>query len=52
MDFLSQHIIAPSGQHLKLLEFLAIVVYSIHLPYIAMVIGSTGIAMWLTFSGP
>jgi cytochrome c len=50
MDFLSQHIIAPSGQHLKLLEFLAIVVYSIHLPYIAMVIGSTAIALWLTFS--
>jgi len=50
MDFLSQHIIAPSGQHLKLLEFLAIVIYTIHLPYIAMVIGSTAVAMWLTFS--
>jgi cytochrome c len=50
MDFLSQHIIAPSGQHLKLLEFLAIVVYTIHLPYIAMVMGSTALAMWLTFS--
>ncbi len=50
MDFLSQHIIAPSGQHLKLLEFLAIVTYTIHLPYIAMVIGSTALALWLTFS--
>jgi cytochrome c len=50
MDFLSQHIIAPSGQHLKLLEFLAIVTFTIHLPYIAMVIGSSAIAMWLTFS--
>lgn len=50
MDFLSQHIIAPSGQHLKLLEFLAIVTYAIHLPYIAMVIGSTAVALWLTFS--
>src|SRR5512144_424665 len=50
MDFLSQHIIAPSGQHLKLLEFLAIVIYTIHLPYIAMVIGSSALAMWLTFS--
>jgi cytochrome c len=50
MDFLSQHIIAPSGQHLKLLEFLAIVTYAIHLPYIAMVIGSSAVAMWLTFS--
>jgi len=50
MDFLSQHIIAPSGQHLKLLEFLAVVIYSVHLPYIAMVIGSTTVALWLTFS--
>jgi cytochrome c len=50
MDFLSQHIIAPSGQHLKLLEFLAIVIYAVHLPYIAMVMGSTAVAMWLTFS--
>ena len=50
MDFLSQHIIAPSGQHLKLLEFLAIMTYTVHLPYIAMVIGSTAVAMWLTFS--
>jgi cytochrome c len=50
MDFLSQHIIAPSGQHLKLLEFLAIVTYTIHLPYIAMVIGSSALSMWLTFS--
>jgi cytochrome c len=50
MDFLSQHIIAPSGQHLKLLEFLAVVIYTLHLPYIAMVIGSTALALWLTFS--
>jgi len=50
MDFLSQHIIAPSGQHLKLLEFLAIVIYTIHLPYIGMLIGSSAVALWLTFS--
>ena len=50
MDFLSQHIIAPTGQHLKLLEFLAVVTYTIHLPYIALVIGSTAVSMWLTFS--
>ena len=50
MDLFSQHIIAPTGQHLKLLEFLAIVTYTIHLPYIALVIGSTAVAMWLTFS--
>lgn len=51
MDFFfNQHIITPTGQHLKLLEFLAVVTYSIHLPYIAMVIGSAAVAMWLTFS--
>jgi cytochrome c len=50
MDFLSQHIIAPSGQHLRMLEFLAVVIYTIHLPYIGLVIGSTAVAMWLTFS--
>jgi cytochrome c len=50
MDFLSHYIIAPSGQHLKLLEFLAIVTYAIHLPYVALVMGSTGVALWLTFS--
>ena len=50
MDFLSQHIIEPNATHMKLLEFLAVVVYTIHLPYIALVIGSTAVAMWLTFS--
>jgi cytochrome c len=50
MDFFSQHIIAPTGQHLTLLEFLAVVTYSMHLPYIALVIGSSMVAMWLTFS--
>jgi cytochrome c len=50
MNFLSEYIIAPSGQHLKLLEFLAIVIYTVHLPYVALVMGSTGVAMWLTFS--
>lgn len=50
MDFLSQHIIEPNATHLRLLEFLAVVVYTIHLPYIAMLIGSSSVAMWLTFS--
>jgi cytochrome c len=50
MDFLNQHIIPPTAQHLALLEFLAVVTYAIHLPYIAMVMGSTAVAMWLTFS--
>jgi cytochrome c551/c552 len=50
MDFLGQHVIAPTGQHLRLLEFLAVVIYTMHLPYIALVVGSTAVAMWLTFS--
>jgi cytochrome c len=50
MDFLTQHIIPPTAQHMKLLEFLAVVTYVIHLPYIAMVIGSTAVSMWLSFS--
>ncbi len=50
MDFFSQHVIEPTAVHLRLLEFLAVVTYTIHLPYIALVIGSTAVAMWLTFS--
>ncbi|MCI0452339.1 MAG: c-type cytochrome [Candidatus Latescibacteria bacterium] len=50
MEFLNQHIIAPTAQHMALLEFLGVVVYAIHLPYIAMVMGATAVAMWLTFS--
>jgi cytochrome c len=50
MDFLSQHVIHPTATHLRLLEFLAVVTHTIHLPYIALVIGSTAVAMWLTFS--
>ncbi len=50
MDFLTQHIIQPNATHMKLLELLAVVTWTIHLPYIALVIGSTLVAMWLTFS--
>ena len=50
MEFLSQHIIPPTAMHLQLLEFLAVVTYTIHLPYIALVLGSTAVALWLTFS--
>jgi len=50
MDFLTQHVIPPTAQHMSLLEFLAVVTYAIHLPYVAMVMGSTAMAMWLTFS--
>jgi len=50
MDFLNQHVIPPTAQHMALLEFLGVVIYTIHLPYIAMVMGSTAVAMWLTFS--
>jgi cytochrome c len=50
MEFFTQHIIPSSAEHLKLLEFLAVVTYAIHLPYMALLIGSTAVAMWLTFS--
>jgi len=50
MDFFSQHIIPSSAEHLKLLEFLAVVTYSIHLPYVALVLGAAMVSMWLTFS--
>ncbi|MDH3198929.1 MAG: hypothetical protein OEO21_11890, partial [Candidatus Krumholzibacteria bacterium] len=50
MEFLSQHIIPPSGHYLSLLEFLAVMTQLIHLPYIGVVVGSTVLAMWLTFS--
>jgi cytochrome c len=50
MDFLNPHVIAPTAQHMSLLEFLAVVTYAIHLPFVALVIGSTAVAAWLTFS--
>lgn len=50
MDFITQHIIPSTAEHLKLLQFLAVVTYAIHLPYIALVIGATAVSMWLTFS--
>lgn len=50
MEFLSEHLIPPTGHYLQLLEVLAVMTYLIHLPYIGMVIGSTALAMWLTFS--
>ncbi len=50
MEVWYQFVIPPTGQHLVLLQFLAVVTYAIHLPYIAMVMGSTAVALWLTFS--
>ena len=49
MDFLSQHAITPTGHYMILLEFLAVLVYSIHLPYVGIVIGSVALSSWLTF---
>lgn len=49
MDFLAQHVIPPTGQYLRLLELLAVIVYLIHLPYIGVVIGSVTLSTWLTF---
>lgn len=50
MEFLSERLISPTGHYLQLLEVLAVMTYLIHLPYIGIVIGSTALAMWLTFS--
>jgi|GEM_PF-869968 len=49
MDFLSQHVIPPTGHYMMLLEFLAVVVYLVHLPYVGAVVGSTALSMWLSF---
>jgi cytochrome c len=50
MDFLSQHIIPPTAHYLELLQFIAVLTYMIHLPYIGMVIGGVGSAMWFTLA--
>ncbi len=49
MEFLSQHVIAPTGHYMILLEFLAALVYVIHLPFVGVVLGATALSMFLTF---
>lgn len=50
MEFLSQHIIPPTAHYLDLLQFIAVLTYMIHLPYIGLVIGGVGSAMWFTLA--
>jgi mono/diheme cytochrome c family protein len=49
MEFLSEHVIPPTGHYLDLLQVLAVIIYLIHLPYVGIAIGSTILSMWLTF---
>ncbi len=50
MEFLSQHVIPPTEHYLDLLQFLSVLIYTIHFPYIGMVIGGVGAAMWFTLA--
>ncbi len=50
MGFFSQHIIPPTEHYLDLLQLITVLTYSIHLPYIGMVIGGVGAAMWFTLA--
>jgi cytochrome c551/c552 len=50
MGFFSQHITPPTAHYLDLLQFIAVMTYMIHLPYIGMVIGGVGSAMWFTLA--
>ena len=50
MEFFSQHIIPPTEHYLDLLQFITVLTYTIHLPYIGMVIGGVGSAMWFTLA--
>jgi mono/diheme cytochrome c family protein len=49
MEFLSEHVIPPTGHYLDLLQVLAVIIYLIHLPYVGIAMGSTILSMWLTF---
>jgi cytochrome c len=50
MEFLSQHVIPPTEHYLDLLQFLSVLIYTIHFSYIGMVIGGVGAAMWFTLA--
>jgi cytochrome c len=50
MEFLSQHVLPPTEHFLGLLQFISIMTYMIHLPFIGMVIGGVGAAMWFTLA--
>ena len=50
MEFLSEHIIPPTAHYLDLLQFIAVLTYMIHLPFVGLVIGGVGSAMWFTLA--
>ena len=50
MDFFVQHVIPPTEHYLDLLQFISIMTYMIHLPFVGMVIGGVGSAMWFTLA--
>jgi cytochrome c len=50
MEFLSQHITPPTAHYLDLVQSIAVLTYMIHLPYIGLVIGGVGSAMWFTLA--
>lgn len=50
MELLTRHVIPPTGHYLDLLQVLSVLLYLVHLPYIGILIGSTVLSMWLTFS--
>jgi cytochrome c len=50
MEFLSHHVLPPTENYLDLLQFISVVTYMIHLPFVGMVIGGVGSAMWFTLA--
>jgi cytochrome c len=50
MEFLSEHIIPPTAHYLDLLQFIAVLTYMIHLPFVGLVIGGVGSSMWFTLA--
>jgi cytochrome c len=50
MEFLSHHVIPPTEHYLDLLQFLSVLIYTIHFPYLGIVIGGVGAAMWFTLA--
>ncbi len=46
MDFFQELFLPPSADHLHLIKFLLMVIYFIHLPFIALVIGGTFYSLW------
>lgn len=50
MDLISQHVATLTPHYMLLLQVLAVITYLIHLPYAGLVLGSTILSLWLSFS--